>query len=118
MKTLFDAPPYAHANDVRTSYDAGQRMVESGKMSYQENQVFGWIQDYLEEHPIDKDFTARELAMWRYANKYDVIQRRLSGLRRKSKIGRVRLDGGICCGPKPNTQYLEVRDTYCVWRVL
>lgn len=92
----------AHTADPQTSFDAGQKMVESGKMSEQENQVFGWIQDFLEEHPEDKDFTARELAWWRYANKYHVIQRRLSGLRHKGKIERTS----------------EKRDGYCVWRLL
>jgi hypothetical protein len=94
--------PYAHTKDPQTSFDAGQKMVESGKMSEQENQVFGWIQDYLEKHLVLKDFTARELAMWRYANKYHVIQRRLSGLSNKGKIGRTG----------------ERRDGYCVWRIL
>lgn len=110
--------PYAHTNDQQTSFDAGQKMVESGKMSVQENQVFGYIEAYLKNHPKAKDLTAMELAMWRYSNKYHVIQRRMSGLRVKGKIGRVRLDGGICCGSKPNTKYLVVRDGYCVWRVL
>lgn len=111
--------PLAHTNDPLTSFKAAEKMVRSGALSEQENQVFGWIKTYLKNHPKKaKDFTAREIAMWRFANKYHVIQRRLSGLRNKGKIGRVRLDGGICCGPKPNTKYLVVREGYCAWRLL
>ncbi len=92
----------ARTKDPQTSKDAAKKMVESGALSEQEAQVFGWIKDYLEEHPVDKDFTARELAWWRYANKYYIIQRRLSGLRRKGKIERTG----------------EKREGYCVWRLL
>jgi len=94
--------PIAHTQDPQTSFDAGQKMIDSGKMSEQEAQVFGWIEDYLQIHPRAKDFTARELAMWRHANKYHVIQRRLSGLRVKGKIKRTS----------------EKREGYCVWRIL
>ena len=90
-----------HTKDPLTSYKAAEEMIESGKLSYQENQVWQWINSYLYANQKD-DFTAKELVWWRYSNKYHVIERRLSGLHRKDKIERTG----------------EKRDGCCVWKLV
>jgi len=92
--------PVAHRDDPITSYEAAEKMIKSGALSQQENQVYTWIVSYLKVNQ-KKDFTAKEVVWWRYANKYHIIERRLSGLHRKSKIERTG----------------EKRDGCCVWRL-
>lgn len=104
--------PLARDKDPMTSHLAAEKMVESGALSEQENQVFCWIVAYLKVNQ-KKDFTPKELVWWRYANKYHVIERRLSGLRNKGKIERLAEDG---------TKWIEgkkqmIREGCCVWRL-
>ena len=106
----------SHTNDPETSDKAAEEMVESGKLARQEMMVYIAIKDCLASMTFST-FTARNVALWSGINYY-TIQRRLSGLRNKGKIGRVRKDGGICCGPKPIIKYLVVRDSCCVWRLV
>ena len=82
MKTLFDQP-IAHRNDPQTSYDAGQKMIDSGKLQEQEKEVLKQIKR-LYSHPAAW-FTAKSLARMSGLNYYKV-QRRLSGLERKGHI--------------------------------
>lgn len=112
-KTLFDRP-LAHTNDPITSYEAGDKMVKSGALHSQEDYLYCAILRIYA--PINREFTAKELSDTTGINYY-TIQRRLSGLRDKGKIGRVRKDGGLCRGPKPLTKYLVVRDNCCVWKL-
>ena len=96
-KTLF------HRNDPETSEAAADKMIKSGALSKQENEIYNDITRYV----IDcahKDFTAKELALWLIGNHiktYFTIQRRLSGLHNKGKIERTG----------------EKRDGCAVWRL-
>jgi predicted HTH transcriptional regulator len=81
-KTLFDAP-IAHRNDPVTSYEAGQKMIDSDVLQNQEYAVMVGIIAYFS----DTTFTAKELAN-KGITSYYTIQRRLSGLHRKGKIDR------------------------------
>lgn len=89
--------PLSHTNDPATSYEAADKMVESGKLNKQEKQVHKAIL----EDCFGRDFTARTLAFVSGID-YFIIQRRLSGLRQKSKIARTG----------------EKRDGCCVWKIL
>lgn len=96
--------PYAHTKDPQTSFDAGEKMVESGALSRQELRVYEGILRYYRDVSDERTFTAKELAYWNIAFglNYYLIQRRLSGLRNKGKIERT--------GDK--------RDGCCVWRLV
>lgn len=76
--------PLAHTGDLQTSYDAGQKMLDSGKLSDQEYEV--WLA--IQEHCKKKNFTAKELSEKSGLNYY-TIQRRLNDLRHKGKIKHV-----------------------------
>lgn len=97
MTTLFDRP-VAHARDPQTSYDAGQKLLDSGKLNDQEYEVYVAIKNYGGEN-----FTAKELSEKSGLN-YWTIQRRLSGLYHKGKIERI-------------NQRFARRDGCCVWRL-
>jgi len=118
MKTLFE-PLLAHTNDPQTSFVAAVKIVESGALSRQEQQVYAQIVLYEERIRFLKNYkhngaTAKELANWSGLN-YWVIQRRLSGLRNKDKIERLNSKGEIYVeskGQKP-----MIRNGCCVWRL-
>lgn len=98
--------PLAHTNDPLASFEAGQKVVESGALSKQEQQVYAEIVLYEERIRFLKNYkhkgvTAKELAKWSGLN-YWVIQRRLSGLRTKGKIERTG----------------DIRDGSNAWRLL
>ncbi len=92
------APPLAHKNDPITSYEAADKMIKSGKLSKQEEEIYCAILRIYA--PINCEFTAKQLSDTTGINYY-TIQRRLSGLRQKSKIERTG----------------EKRDGCCVWRL-
>lgn len=86
-------PPLSHTNDPQTSYDAADKLIKSGALNRQENEVLGAARHYYNR--LGRiDFTARELANWTEQSPihnhltYHLIQRRLSGLHNKSKIER------------------------------
>lgn len=93
-KTLY------HRADPATSRDAAAKMIKSGKLARQEREVLRTIENRSSYGFVYSDFTAKELSAWDNSD-YFVIQRRLSGLRRKGKIERT--------GQK--------RDGCCVWRL-
>ena len=99
--------PIVRDADPITSHEAADKMVQSGKLNKQENDVFSLIQ-YFDFHNRKlhnkKDFTAKELSQAgrRLKIGYYTIQRRLSGLRNKGKIERTG----------------EKRDGCCVWRLI
>ena len=105
MKTLFDAPPYAHAKDPQTSFDAGQKMIESGKFHYSVEQVRRAIKRFCKAK-MRLDFTAKEVARFiskedgiEYFPLYITIQKRKSVLRNQAFIketGTEREDCGVC----------------------
>jgi len=96
-------PPLSHTNDPQTSFAAADKMIESGALSFQEQEVYNDIRHYI----IDgqhKDFTPKEMAHWQTGDKtenYHRIERRQSGLLNKGKIERTG----------------EKRDGCCVWRL-
>lgn len=90
--------PLSHTKDSETSYEAADKMVKSGKLNKQEQQVLKAIKTFLSEFPF-KDFTAKTLTCYM---DYYTIQRRLSGLYHKGKIERTG----------------EKRNGCCVWRIL
>lgn len=101
-----NAPPLAHRDDTMTSFEAADKMVKSGALNRQEQQVYTEIVLYKErirflKNYKDKGVTAKELAKWSGLN-YWVIQRRLSGLRNKGKIERTG----------------EIRDGSNAWRLV
>jgi len=92
MKTLFE-PPLAHRDDPQTSYAAADKLIKSGKLRQQEQEVYDEIDWQLAVYK-KSDFTAKEIAdKWslisgNYNEKYYTIQRRLSGLHVKGLIER------------------------------
>lgn len=100
-----------HRNDPKTSREAADRMVKSGALNRQEQEVYNDIRRYI----IDckhNDFTPKELGAW-CGTDYHTIQRRLSGLRDKGKIERIYL--GV---DKKSGRYIfDRRDGCCVWRL-
>jgi len=99
MKTLFEQPPLAHTNDPQTSFDAADKMVESGRLNDQEQDIYSSIYHYI-TRDFHKDFTPKELAYWMLGDtkeNYFIIQRRLSGLYNKGKIERTGEKRNGCC---------------------
>lgn len=110
-KTLF------HKSDPETSRTAAEKMVKSGELSRQEQEVYRAIiramnnmSSCLEKR--HQNFTAKELASWSGLD-YFMIQRRLSGLKAKGKVERIQT--GTTVKGKPI--YLK-RDGQCCWRAI
>jgi len=103
-KTLLDRP-LSHIKDPATSYEAADRMIKSGELSRQEQDVMCEINIHIGK---GKDFTPKELAresqdqFYGSGLDYYTIQRRLSGLFHKGKIERTG----------------EKRDGCCVWKIV
>lgn len=88
----------SHTGDPETSYEAADKMVKSGKLNRQEQEVWDAILLHYYGHGL---FTARILARASGIDYY-TIQRRLSGLKHKGKIARTG----------------EKRDGCAVWEIL
>lgn len=103
--------PLSHTNDPETSYEAADKMIESGKLNDQEFGVYSAILKY----GVYRNFTAKELSEKSGLN-YWTIQRRLSGLRQKNKIRRVQYREHT----SPVTFVLRCtkRKGCCVWRTV
>jgi len=96
-KTLY------HRSDPETSRVAAAKMVQSGALSKQEDDVMAAIHLCPGSSMNSFNFTAKELTEWTFVDiDYYVIQRRLSGLREKGKIRRTG----------------EKRDGCCVWELI
>jgi len=107
MKTLFEQP-LSHTDDPITSYKAADRMVKSGALSKQEQEVYEAIDSYIHAirvagslHYTKSDFTAKDIFSSSTISYY-TIQRRLSGLRNKDRIERTG----------------EKRDNCSVWKII
>jgi hypothetical protein len=119
-KTLFNQP-LCHTKDVETSFEAADKMVESGKLTEQEQEVFKMIQHYCNR--LDKiDFTPKELAAWTKQSPiwshitYIVIQRRLSGIYNNDRIERIDKYGKTY--REGRGQKLMKRNNCAVWRIV
>ena len=103
---LFEQP-LAHRADPQTSYDA---IPDANELSRQEREVYdAGIKFQKEKSPsrfYPDGITARELAD-RSKLDYHLIQRRMSGLRNKSKAAEVKVCGKVL-----------TRDGYQVWRFI
>lgn len=75
--------PLAHTNDPITSYEAAEKMVESGNLTRQQESVLRIIQRYSRNH---RDFTPLELTDGHRTALYFAIQRRKNELKNKGKI--------------------------------
>ncbi len=107
-----NASPLAHRNDPITSFEAGDKMIKSGKLNRQENLVLSYIKAWCDTVNNFK-FTAKDLA---YCGiDYYVVQRRLNGLCQKSKIERLNTEGTAYQENKG--QELMKRDKCAVWRL-
>lgn len=77
----------ARKNDPQSSKDAAEKMVKSGALSRQEDEVL-----YVIWSVQKSDFTTKEIAehmiAYPYHKAYDICRKRFSGLRNKSKIER------------------------------
>ena len=86
MKYLFN-PPLARAKDPITSHKAAEKMVVSGFLNKQEEQVYDAILGYDTMFP---DFTTKDIALvmlsMPYYKAYDICRKRFSGLENKGKI--------------------------------
>jgi hypothetical protein len=103
-ETLFDYP-IAHRNDPMTSYDAGQKMIDSGKLNKQQADVYLLIKWYCNFNG-KTDFTAKEVAMY-VQNKFPTTYKHITYIviqRRKHEIPYIE-------------ETKEVRDGCCVWRL-
>jgi len=81
----------ARTNDPETSKDAAKKMVESGKLSRQEEWLYGIIVEYTDNNL--GDFTTKDIASYMtdedgndYFRWYDICRKRFSGLSNKFKI--------------------------------
>ena len=99
---LFDAgiamaKTLARSEDPETSKDAAIKMVESGVLNQQEQEVYKAIVEYVEKNTHvcnPKGFTTKSIAISmsefrRYADYYkwyDICRKRFSGLENKGKI--------------------------------
>ena len=86
MKYLF-SPRLARAKDPETSHEAAEKMVVSGALNKQEQEVYDAILRYAIMFP---DFTTKDIAIvmlsMPYWKAYDICRRRFSGLERNGKI--------------------------------
>jgi len=114
-KTLF------HRNDPETSQIAAEKMVESGALSRQEEEVWGAIIDCV-RFARRNHFTAKELTQSFYfdthINAYHTIQRRLSGLCNKGKIKRIKIGEKRIGATDLFKPIYKKRDGCCVWRLV
>lgn len=114
-----------HKSDPETSKGAADKMVKSGALSRQEDEVWRIICGITENVQHDdgyarlgaKDFTAKELTLFSGLDYY-TIQRRLSGLCDKGKIERIQsTDRGELLYYKSGGPIYNKRDGCCVWRL-
>lgn len=110
-KKKADINRLCHANDPETSRKAAEKMVESGKLSDQEFEVYLAIK----EHFLHTNFTAKELSKVSGINYY-TIERRLSGIKNKGKIKRVHYKEYV--SPETYVLRIDKRDGCCVWRLM
>ena len=94
IKTLY------HRQDPDTSREAAEKIVKSGALSRQEEEVWEAIIMYLETKPRTHqllewlDFTTKDIALQMakglhaYFKCYDICRKRFSGLHNKGKIER------------------------------
>ena len=82
-----DTTTLARKENPQTSKDAAEKMVKSGALNRQENEVFDVIKKY------GLDFTTKDIARsvwWHtempYDKAYDICRKRFSGLQMKGKI--------------------------------
>jgi len=118
VNTLFDQKLLCHKDDPDTSFEAAEKMIKSGALNRQEEQVWIEINLYVTspQHLLDGTFTAKDLDDDKDINiGYYTIQRRLGGLRQKSKIERLNTEGTVYQENKG--QKLMKRDKCCVWRL-
>jgi len=108
----------SHERDPETSREAAKAIVVSGRLNKQEKEVY----ETLKRHDRGTaGYTAKELAYLmgsEHQKNYFKIQRRLSGLLRKRKAGRVRIDGTISFEEKPDRGEMIVRNGCFVWRAV
>ena len=89
--TLFE-PPLSHRQDPPTSFEAADRMVKSGRLNRQEQEVWEALKKAMVNMSscLSTDhcnFTAKQLSGWSGID-YFIVQRRFSGLRNKGRIER------------------------------
>ena len=81
------SPPLARDKDPITSHKAAEKMVVSGALSRQEQEVYDAISRYAIMFP---DFTTKDIAIvmlsMPYFKAYDICRKRFSGLKNKGKI--------------------------------
>ncbi len=110
MKTLFNKP-LCHNSDPVTSLEAADKLVKSGRLTKQEKLVLRCVEYHKNNYLWREDFTAKEISNASCLD-YHLIQRRLSGLRNKSKIERV-----ITGKTKNGAVIYKKRNGQCVWRL-
>ncbi len=109
------AYPLSHSKDPATSYEAVDRIINSGELNRQEQEVY----EALKGHDRPEGYTAKELAKemtGNYAENYHKVERRFTGLRHKGKAGRVKKDGTLTFAGEIIIEEMEVRNRCCVWR--
>jgi len=113
--SLFQSYLLARKDSPQTSKDAAKRMVESGELSRQEQQIYDAILKSAK-----KDFTTKNIAAWMfnftsYDKAYDICRKRFSGLQMKGKIELVKVKKNITdC----TFIYVDKRRDGCrVWRL-
>jgi len=108
----------SHREDPETSRMAAKAVIITKRLNKQEKEVY----ETLKRHDRGTaGYTAKELAYLmggEYQKNYFKIQRRLSGLLRKHKAGRVKIDGTISFEENPNREEMIVRNGCFVWRAV
>lgn len=101
----------ARKDNPQTSKDAAEKIVKSGELNRQEDEVFYIIKLYSPSTFTTKDIAVRMLG-YPYYKAYDICRKRFSGLRNKGKIKLVYEDKG-----KPINRIVKRRDGCRIWRL-
>jgi len=111
------AKTLARTDDPETSKIAAEKMVKSGELSRQENEVLSVIEKMVGDAKDYCNFTTKDIAAkmqdYPYHKAYDICRKRFSGIGRHGKIELIWL--GV---DEEGKDVYKQRDGCRVWRLL
>lgn len=117
--SLFQAYLLARTNDPQTSKDAAKKMVESGALNQQQQNVYNAILMWTKHAD---DFTTKDIAScisWcNYYKAYDICRKRFSGLANKGKIECIQINTDQIGAEGLFEKIYKRRDGCRVWRLV
>ena len=109
MRAQAEVNRLCQSNNPQTSYDAAEKIVESGALNRQENEVYQAIQGWHSGGFTTKDI-AIKMTEYTIGKAYDICRKRFSGLERKGKIETV---------PYEKNPHIYKRRNGCrIWRLV